>query len=320
MGLCGMLATLLATPLSAEDKVAKFSTAYRMDNLNWNIAGNLAGTSPNVLSELEWRDLRLATVQLELSGYREDYYYRGSLGLGTAFGGENQDSDYAGDNRTLEFSRTVNGVSGSNTLDITGGVGREYPFGEQQQHQFIPLLGASYHAQYLRITDGNQVVSDLANAKIYDPSISSVPALGPFPGLDSSYDAQWASVWLGADVNFDLQQSGLFYTRGALHLAQYLAQANWNLRTDLAHPVSFEHDAVGSGVVLEVGWQKTTVGKGWNWGMGLSWQQWQTRPGNARTFSVKAGAPCFGNCYSDTRLNEVNWTSTEINFNLSKQF
>jgi len=42
------------------------STGYRVDDFSWNIAGNVSGTNPNVLSELTWSDLEI--LQAVVSG------------------------------------------------------------------------------------------------------------------------------------------------------------------------------------------------------------------------------------------------------------
>ena len=42
------------------------STGYRVDDLSWNIAGNIYGSNPNVLSELTWSDLE--TLQATVGG------------------------------------------------------------------------------------------------------------------------------------------------------------------------------------------------------------------------------------------------------------
>lgn len=292
----GCLLVAYIGPTLADDTQATFSTGYRLDSLDWNIAGNLAGTSPNVISELEWRDMQFLQFKGELAGSNQNgTYFRGSAAYGLTLGGENQDSDYATDNRTGEFSRSVNGIDGSHVLDFSGAIGRDMPFGANDTHRFIPLLGYSYHTQQMRITDGNQVI----------------PASGPFAGLDSSYDAQWSGFWLGGDVIFDLADRGTVFTRLEGHWVNYLAKADWNLRGDLAHPVSFEHEADGTGVVFELGWRDILLADGWAWGVDLSLQRWQTDPGLS-TF--------YGATTTAQRLNEVNWSSKQLNFSLSKEF
>lgn len=298
-----------------------FMAGYRQDSLDWNIngAGNPVGSSPNILSELTWRDLDIFQLRAEASAANADgIYFRGSAGYGWVLDGENQDSDYAGDDRTLEFSRSINGVDGSRVMDIKGGFGFEFPFGAQDQFRLVPILGYSYHTQQLNMTDGNQVVSDLANAQVYDPSIIGMPALGAFPGLRSSYDATWAGFWLGTDFLLDLKDKGSLTLHLERHWPKYTAKANWNLRSDFAHPVSFEHEANGHGWVLDLGWNSQPSRHYWVWGASVTLQRWNTDSGIDRTFLVIPGPPCFGNCYTEGILNEVNWFSSSINITLSK--
>lgn len=309
------LSAMFSGLATANETLATYSAGYRLDSLDWNIAGNLAGTSPNVIAELEWRDMQFLQFKGEFAGTNEEQiYFRGSAAFGYGLDGQNQDSDYATDNRTLEFSRSINGVDGSHTLDFSGGIGRDIPFGVNEAHRFIPLIGASYHTQRMRMVDGNQVVSDLANAQVLDPTIMSVPSLGPFAGLDSSYDTQWAGFWLGGDMIFDMQDKGTAFARLEAHWVDFYAEADWNLRGDLAHPVSFDHEAKGTGLVLELGWRDILLADGWAWGVDLSLQRWQTDPGIIFFY----GADPADN--GAQRLNAVNWSSSQLNFSLSKEF
>jgi hypothetical protein len=169
--------------------------------------------------------------------------------------------------------------------------------GESNQYQIIPMIGYSYLNQDLRMRNGNQIV----------------PALGPFAGLNSSYDAEWSGFWLGADMLLDLQDGSTMFVRLESHWANYFAQANWNLRTTFAHPVSFEHEANGRGWVMELGWAKPPSQYNWVWGVTVSLQSWTTDSGIDRTFYSN-------NTFSEGKLNEVNWSSRSINFTLQKAF
>lgn len=314
----------LVGPVSAgEVSGTMVSAGYRLDSLDWNIdgRGNSVGSSPNILSELEWRDLDIFQLKGEVAGANATgIYFRGFASRGWVLDGENQDSDYAGDNRSLEFSRSINGVDGSKVVDLGGGLGYEMRFGEQGRYSLIPLAGLSYHYQGLRMTDGRQVVSDLSNAQVLDPGITGLPALGPFAGLRSSYDAEWYGPWLGADLLLDLQDSGSVFARLERHWARYSAQANWNLREEFAHPVSFEHKADGRGWVLELGWREPPSVYHWVWGVTLSLQRWHTGSGVDRTYFVDPDPPCNGNCYVEGRLNEANWSSSSLSLTLRKEF
>jgi len=306
-----------------DDSFLALGMAYRLDALDWNIngAGNPTGSEPNILSELEWRDLDIMQLKAELIGSNATgFYFRGLAAYGWVLDGENQDSDYAGDNRSLEFSRSLSDTDGSTVLDVSGGLGYTFFLGENDDIRFIPIVGYSYHQQRLRMRNGNQKVWSTANALIYDPDTVGGPALGPFSGLNASYDSNWSGPWLGFDMQMDLQDSSMLFERVEGHLASYYGKANWNLRDDFAHPVSFEHEANGRGWVLELGWRDQPSRHYWTWGVTASLQSWTTDAGIDRTFFVDPAPPCNGNCYSESGLNEVNWSSRSINVTLSKAF
>ncbi|HLC18262.1 MAG TPA: TonB-dependent receptor [Thermodesulfobacteriota bacterium] len=281
-------------PLSAEFSI---DAGYRRDNLDWNIAGTSAGTGPNVLSELAWKDLEIlelkAATRVNLLRY---VHIRGSVDRGLIFSGENQDSDYLGNFRTLEFSRSNNSSDDGAVWDASAGVGlrAELSF-DSGTLAIMPLVGWSYHRQDLTITDGFQ----------------TIPATGAFSGLDSTYEARWKGPWYGADISFtqkDLTLRGTF----EYHAASYRALADWNLRSDFAHPVSFEHTADGSGylVALLIDYAVT---ERWSVRGGVDYQDWQTDYGVDRTFFSDGST-------SDTRLNEVNWDSLSATLGLGCRF
>lgn len=285
---------------------------FRRDSLDWNIAGT--NNSPNVLSELTWRDLNIFQLKGELAGANvEGTYFRASFDYGWVLSGENQDSDYAGDDRSLEFSRSINGVDGSTVWDASVGMGKEFFFGHKKLHRLIPQAGFSYHSQNLRMTDGNQVLWNQDNALLLDPDFLPQP-LGPIPGLRSSYDATWSGPWIGVDTLWDLRESGNVRLRLEAHWAWYSAEANWNLRSDFDHPVSFEHEADGRGFLLDLAWHGAPMRDRWVWGANLSFQRWTTDVGTDTTYLVD---PCY--CYVEGPLNEVNWSSVTLGLSLRKE-
>lgn len=288
------------------------SLGYRVDSLDWSISGGSGG--PNILSELEWNDMDILQLSAELSGSSATgIYFRGLFDYGWVQDGVNRDSDYAGDNRTLEFSRSVNDTDGGVVMDISAGLGLVFSMGESDQLQVIPMLGLSYHQQDLRMRNGNQRVSDLANFQIIDPSVTSVLPLGPFPGLNSRYDAEWSGPWIGADIILNMREAGVAFVRVEGHSVNYSAQATWNLRGDLAQPVSFEHEANGQGWLLELGWQGEDSPDYWVWGVSVITQSWNTDAGIDRIFGAGGGVGVTG-------LNEVNWVSNSVNITLRKAF
>lgn len=280
---------------------------YRQDSFDWNIAGDIQGNNPDVLSELEWKDLRIHEVYLELrANLKNSFVLKGSLNYGVIFSGDNRDSDYSADNREMEFSRSINDADDGHTLD--GQLGAGYRFRLiSDAIAVIPLAGYSYHRQYLTMTDGYQVITWLGG-----------PPLGSFDDLDSSYDARWQGPWVGIEMTLDAERFTKtlppisFYAAWEYHWADYTAEADWNLREDFKHPKSFEHEADGTGTVASLG---VCVRLGDRWSLTLEYEteEWSTERGVDRVF-------LDNDTIIETRLNEVNWNSEVIHFGCSVRF
>jgi hypothetical protein len=261
----------------------ELSTGYRVDDLDWNIAGNIVGTNPNILSELTWSDLQI--LQASVSGnvlINKAFYLRGSFGFGWAFDGDNQDSDYNGDNRTLEFSRSNNKADDSYVFDASAGLGYQFTL-VSGRLRLIPLVGYAYNQQNLTLTDGFQTIS-------LPPQTQP---LGPIPNLDSTYDTRWYGPWLGVDLFYNASEKISLFAGFEYHWADYKAEAFWNLR---ANP-NFEHEADGEGFVISFGGDYVFA------------EPWSMDEGVDR----QAGVP-------DKQLNEVNWESFAIMLTLKYRF
>jgi len=282
-------------PTSLEAKF-DFRSGRRRDNLVWSIAGQPSGCCPNVLSELEWTDLDsiVGKGKGELVLW-DKFVFNGYMAYGDIASGDNRDSDYLGNNRTLEFSRSTNNGEGGDVMDAVGGFGYRFPIVdrdiqalfEMDRLYFVPLGGYSRHEQNLRISEGFQ----------------AIPATGSFAGLGSSYEAEWDGPWAGFEVNGSTSRI-MGTLRFEWHWADYYAQANWNLRSDFQHPKSFEHVAEGTGLVLSLdgGWKLTD---NWSLNVNVDYQNWSTDNGIDRVFFSSGSI-------SETRLNEVEWDSLAI--------
>ncbi len=305
MGLASLLFPLIllyplggsAAARPALDMDYRFGVGYRMDNLNWNIAGGSDGTGPNILSELKWSDL----ISVELKGLvravlLDRIYFRGSLQGGPILSGDVTDSDFNGDNRTMEFSRSDNASERGNVWDASGGLGYRSAIPVLSGSlELVPLAGLSFHKQNLTLTDGFQ----------------TIPLTGSFAGLNSTYSARWYGPWLGADISYAIADLTV-RASAEYHYLFYRGLANWNLRTDFAHPTSFEHTAEGSGLLITTAIEyalKDHLGVS----LDFEYNNWETGPGNDRTFFANG-------LVMDTQLNVVNWDSTSLMLALSWSF
>jgi len=265
-----------------------------------------------VLSELICDDLQIAQFQADaFAVFSPGIYLTGNYVYGGILDGDNQDSDFAGDNRTLEFSRSTADASDDYVEDVTLGGGFRFRILESKagaRAHLIPLAGYSFHEQNIRFTDADQII----------------PPLGPFTGLRSEYETQWEGPWVGGRAIFELPGRIELFATGEYHWAEYEADAFWSLRFDFAQPISFEHEADGTGVVISLGanWfpeflnrtGKDGDGKGrWYVRVRGDWQSWETDPGIDRVFF-------FDGSVAETRLNEVNWDSWAVNFGLGFRY
>ncbi len=306
---------LFATGAFAADPIETtgldLSLGHRSDQLRWSIAGNNGGSNPTILSELTWDNLKIQ--QLQLDGFLEskdflwlgtNNLFVGSLAYGRVYSGDNQDSDYAGDNRTLEWSRSNNRSDDGYTFDASGGLGPRYLLASGKV-KLAPLIGYSVHIQDLRMEEGFQTVSQNIAGRTPHP-------LGPIVGLDSTYTAYWYGPWLGLNLQIMPVEKLSLEISSEYHIVEFFAEADWNLRTDLEHPVSFEQEAEGSGFVLSL---KSVYELNLQWSAVFTGdlQFWKAEDGNDKTFFADGRR-------GGTRLNEVDWDSYATMLGLRYQF
>lgn len=313
--------SMLCTPLSAlaVDRLDRadleLKVGGRVDQVDWNIAGNLAGNSPNIISELTWEDLEIIELitqgRVVMFNDRAPFggMVKGRINYGEIRSGINQDSDFGLNDRTNEFSRSNNRADEGEVWDLTVGIGPVFHTANRKL-VISPLAGFAYHTQDLTIHDGYQTISE------DNPFSSSVtddpPTVGLIAGLASSYETKWRSVWAGVDL--ELQPSPSLALLGSVefHSAEFEAEANWNLRSDFNHPVSFTHEsAEAAGVV--VGFGARFGGENLLLSLDFCYQKWQAQDGTDKTY-LSSGSTSL------TALNEVNWESSSITAGLTLRF
>ncbi|PLX90777.1 MAG: hypothetical protein C0620_13060 [Desulfuromonas sp.] len=308
-GLVGAL-LMVSTMGWAQDRFTelsfRFDAGMRQDSLDWNISG--PDNTPDVLSELEWDDLEIYQIgfvsKLIVENNKVPFatYVRLKADYGWATDGDVQDSDYLGDNRTLEFSRSTADADESDVWDVSIGGGFQFSF-FNDRFKLVPLIGYSRHEQQLNIRDGVQVIGD----GFY------VPAAGTtMPDLDSGYDAEWHGPWVGVDITWQISPRLVFDGTAEYHDVDYDATANWNLRDDFAHPVSFDHQADAEGIVAE-GTLTYLFNEHWKLSATFNYSKWKAEDGSDTTFFSDGTS-------SETGLNEVNWESVSAMVGISYDF
>src|SRR5579859_6286202 len=204
---------------------AVVSGGYHQENLRWSIAGNSAGQSPNVYSELKWRRVAGAAVEAALRyapGRRWVFFGEGARVFTSA--GRVSDKDYAGNNRTgILYDEDFAGSNGYAYVVAAGGGYRLWP---GKRLELVPAAGYGVCGQRLTITDPG----------------------GLYDFLNSYYKTSWYGPLVRASVLW--RAGGRWRVTGVVtyHQVSYRVSADWNLISDFSHPVSFRHRADGFGV------------------------------------------------------------------------
>jgi hypothetical protein len=276
-----------AVPASAGDNVVlRIAPFAGVERLSWNIA-DPSGT-PDVLSELTWSDLVVAGIDAEAVFALDDRLQaRARARAGWIVSGDNRDSDYLFDGRGGEYSRSDNDGSGGLAWDALVALG--YRLGGAGGLSATPLLGFAVSQRRLRITDGHQSISEPPSAQ----------PVGSFRGLDNSYIATWLGPSLGLEIDYRVSARIAVNAEVDYRIGWYTASADWNLRDDFEHPVSFDHKAWTQDVRPRVG-TDLRLGDRSSLSLrveGLFAQAW---PGVDRLYYAAGGL-------STQRLNAVHW-------------
>lgn len=257
---------------------------YRVDNLNWTISGT--NGTPNILSELDWEKVESAVLSTEYRwSNKTQLYFRGNFDAGLIFDGGVRDSDYLGDDRTYEFSRSYSDTTDGSLLDFSAAVGYRFDIpldGGSSRLHLMPIVGYAYSTQDFDITNGTQVLS----------AYGFPVELGDFAGLDSSYDTVWKGPWVGLDL--ELRVGDTYSLTGSLsyYWLDYEAEADWNLRSDFAHPVSFRQDADGDGISFSLGY-RYNLSTHWFTTINYTYRDFSTDRGNDTTY-FSDGSTVYG--------------------------
>ena len=147
---------------------------------SWNTASDITGNStPNVLSELSFEDVIATPIGFKGEIRFNTQYSQWLFGVDVVDGkfndGEVTDSDYAGDDRTDEWSRSESDIAGNDIHNVKAyiGWGRE-----RKKYRFAFLAGLNTSKQSFRMQNGEQL---LCNSPC-------TVGIGEFSGLNSVYN------------------------------------------------------------------------------------------------------------------------------------
>lgn len=266
--------------------ISPYITAERAD-FKWNIAG--MGGTPNVLSELFFNDLKADGYGIKLAKLNRindnwAFYVELDYSSAEVDDGLITDSDYIADNRQGLIARSVSSPNKSDIEHESFLMGVKTRWFNQKNHYWTASLGYKRKTIDIRITDGQE----------------TYPGSGAINGLNSSYDSEFKGLTFGFTTEhvFPWGAIGLQYE---VYDVEYEAEANWNLRSDFAHPISFEHLGTGDGYTATFSYSYI-INRTWDVYASVSRTEYDISRGHDRTFFAD------GSHYSIS-LNEVDYES-----------
>jgi outer membrane protease len=220
-----LILTSVANVVLAQNSPPKWSlkpyVGIQQSKFDWSIAGNAAGTNPNILSELVWKNLKGPSFGLDVKYNITDRLSIKAINQYSRITkGEAEDTDYADDNRQNAFYNDK--------------------FNANKGYLFNTDLQLSYRALSFNNFSINPIVGLSYNQQRFY-LLESTDSPGSI-GLNSTYQTKYKGFDVGTEVVFKTKSFsvsaeilGGFYT--------YSAKANWNLIPDFAKPVSFTQKA-----------------------------------------------------------------------------
>ncbi|MFA6015507.1 MAG: hypothetical protein WC742_10615 [Gallionellaceae bacterium] len=287
----------------ADEWSISYGMGTRTDALRWAIAADLAGSLPNIMSELTWRDLNGAERSIGLIYESTDNWMARALYQEVDFthSGEVQDSDYNTDNRTGEYSRSLSATRGSSALSITTLIGPLFFLNDEQTLIMTPLLGFAHQISDLRMNNGVQIIDTISPQNV-----------GPFSGLNSSYRAQFDSRIAGIETRWWLTRQLGIEMQWQHQWFNYRAEADWNKRSEFQHPLSFYQNGLGENNQ----WTLKLLAKlNRHWEFDAAYTQTRGGLQNGRDVSMLANG-----AREITRLNEVDFASTALSMMVKYTF
>lgn len=283
---------------------------FRRDKFRWSIAGLEVEEDffvPSTLSELQWKDLRIAQVGGSASYVScTNYAIKVEGDYGHIYHGRNIDSDYDDFGNLLLQSNSDAGKGF--VYDIESAVGYRVT---STGGRFIatPWIGYSYHGQELHIFDGDLVFNN------FPPPFNGT---GPIEGLNNKYTTRWFGPWIGLDFSTRVEKCAYIFGGFEWHLVSYRATGIWNLREDEFGP--FRHRAHGHGYIVKLGgnWE---IWKNWSIGIQAHYRNFRTHHGRERVtvYVDQEGFPVEPFTVQ-TRFNQAKWSSVDVEATIAWRF
>ncbi|MEJ2678428.1 MAG: hypothetical protein P8174_05040 [Gemmatimonadota bacterium] len=263
--------------------------------LHWSI-GPGAGVVRSVLhfDGLSHREVRLAGRAVVMQTSHGAWLLAGSVAAGSLAGGRMLDTDFE---QGVESRQSVAAVTGRRSQSWTGALGWCRPVSCSAGEDALTLwAGWAARKEDIRIQNGTQLLPDSTG----------------MAGLDSRYEAVWAGPWIAGEATVGLPRSTLL-ARLTLHpLTRFRSRGRWNLRYDLAQPLSFAQWDAGWGWALDARYGYR-MSERLRFTIGVRRSVMVAKDG--RDIAYAANGDAYG-----SQLIEARWDDTTLSFGVGVSF
>ena len=253
-------------------------SGVRVNTFDWNIASDITGNAtPNILSELTWNDITLFEIEgevrheepLDLSFVKGGLHLEAAINVGLPISGENQDSDYNGDNRTLEFSRSLADSDSGYSVGGTLAAGYKFYLTGDPKRRARNILktrtpqttagrarrAAAYRKAISRVTPVITLTPlagyGIDQQKYGMEGVTSVIPGGGVPiganNFDWNYQANWYGPFLGLETAIKGKKN-MVRLRGEYHMLDYYGEGFWRGRIGFRQDPSFTQEVEADGI------------------------------------------------------------------------
>lgn len=274
---------------------------WREDNLHWTIAG--PGGVPNILSELEWNQIKMWEIAAGYYGPLGNFeYLKFNADYAKVYSGKNVDSDYLENDRRALFSQSRNSANHGEAFDFSFGIG--YPISKcWDPIDIVPVVGVALMEQHFTMRKGDQTFDSLTGI------------VGPIEGLHSHYYSRSTTTWIGFDINIEPTYEVSYQLGFQYHVGNYRAKGHWNLRTDFVK--DFRHTGVIKGVLLTAA-VNSRLFEQFSVGARIEYNDMHLHHGHDRLYFYDDDGISI--VKYKTRLNNVYWRSFKILATLAYEF
>jgi len=286
------------------------SLGQRGDNFRWDINGPVNELTPsfNVLSELDWKNINSTPLQLE-AHYRANrkFSVAGHVSYALISSGQVRDSDYCGQNRSREFSRSISKGEGE-LLDWE--LRSQLEVVRQAMYGLSIIGGYTRFKQDFDLNTGIQTIGGVENFENLCTQNPQDPIIPPDPGsvladLRTSYNARWQGPWLGGGGHWRHNRIHLV-AEAQLYWLEYQGRGSWNSRSPAFR---FIQSAQGYGIGMQFNAGYRLI-DGVETGVQVRWLSTVTQSGNESIRQQLGGDSIIfnqGNTFNGAKWTTINY-------------